>query len=83
MMLEKTVKTLWQGKVSIPSKWIEPALKSGGLKVFYENQFMEFPPNFLKSLKWRGNFADKHGGKPYKLADIIWKPKKNDQIELF
>jgi len=80
------VKTIWRGtKVAVNEYEIAKGIKAGGLRIVYEDQFMDIKWQDLATIDIEGvgrAMPDKFGrAKTYRLVDFEWKPKGIDKQE--
>tara|TARA_R100001460_G_scaffold2629_3_gene8416 strand:+ start:4119 stop:4379 length:261 start_codon:yes stop_codon:yes gene_type:complete len=83
-VLRKKVTKLYHGfLVSIRDYERDKAIKQGGMIIMHDNQTMYFSPKDLKELKPSTKIFKSKFGKDYRLIDIRWKPRDNNQTKLF
>ena len=85
LMIDVTIKKLWNGHASLRSNWIKTGIDRGGLLVKYKSDSMRLSTDVLKKLlqsKPSQYIRSKYGG-TYGLHDLLWVPKDERQSELF
>ena len=85
LMIDVTIKKLWNGHASLRSNWIKTGIDRGGLLVKYKSDSMRLSIDVLKKLlqtKPSLYIKSKYGG-TYGLHDFLWIPEDTRQGNLF
>jgi len=85
LMIDVTIKKLWNGHASLRSNWIKIGIDRGGLLVKYKSDSMRLSVDVLKKLlqnKPSLYIKSKYGG-TYGLHDFLWTPEDRKQGNLF